>query len=108
MTDERELTDEHIALWREGCRVINAMTPREYNEGGPLRSRFLEINRDLTWHLVGPWSTSLFDEHLDDSPDEWSNPSTQNYRDWMIARTWRNALIEATGLTPRMQRLKGF
>jgi hypothetical protein len=108
MVERRQLTDEHVRHWREGCALLEQMTEREYVKGESDRYfEFLEINKKLTWRLVGPHSQSLFSPLLDGKPDEWSSEEYSQYvqeeeqRDFSIARTWRRALIEATGLTPR-------
>ena len=33
MVERRQLSDEHIALWREGCALLDQMTKREYGKG---------------------------------------------------------------------------
>ena len=64
--EQRQLTDEHIALWREGCTLLEAMTPTEYAEGRSDRCRrFRAIHKELTWGLLDPHSASLFDARLD-------------------------------------------
>jgi hypothetical protein len=102
VTEERELTDEHVRLWCEGCAELQAMTKREYAEGKSARYyRFQAIDKALTWPLVSPASESLFSHHLDGPPDAWTSPEYQTFRDWPSAQQWRLALIEATGITPR-------
>jgi hypothetical protein len=51
--------------------------------------------------LVCPHSCSPFSAHLDGPPDQWVSPYYLQYIDWPVARTWRRALIEATGIKPR-------
>jgi hypothetical protein len=97
-----EITDEHVALWREGCALLAAMSPREYRCGESERYRaFQRVNKNLTWELVGPHSESLFSAHLNGSPDPWVSPEYRQYIDWPVAQTWRRSLIDATGITPR-------
>jgi len=55
----------------------------------------------LTWLPIGPHSCSLFSALLDGPPDPWVSPEYLQYIDWPISQTWRRALIEATGGTPR-------
>jgi hypothetical protein len=100
MVERRQLTDEHVALWREGCALLEAMGPREYNRGNSPRYRaFCEVDKKLTWRLVGPWSCSLFSSSLDGPPTQ--GPEYQQTIDWPVAQTWRKALIEASGIVPR-------
>ena len=97
---QRQLTDEHIALWREGCTLLEAMTPTEYAEGRSDRCRrFRAIHKELTWGLLDPHSASLFDARLDGPCD--MRPEYAQAIDWPISQAWRRALIEATGLTPK-------
>ena len=98
--EQRQLTDEHIALWREGCTLLEAMTPTEYAEGRSDRCRrFRAIHKELTWGLLDPHSASLFDARLDGPCD--MRPEYARAIDWPISQAWRRALIEATGLTPK-------
>jgi hypothetical protein len=100
MTEERELLDEHVDLWREGCALLAQMTKREYAAGESERyRRFQAVNKALSWHLVGPHSESLFSAALEGPPTQ--GPEYLQTIDWPVARVWRHALIEATGLTPR-------
>jgi hypothetical protein len=102
MTEARELTDEHVALWIEGCTLLAAMTAAEYHENDNQRSwRLRQIDKELTWRLVSPGSVSLFDGILDGPPEPWALPASAQYVDWIPAQTWRNALIQATGLIPK-------
>ena len=102
MVERRQLTDEHIALWREGCALLDQMTKREYGKGESDRYyEFAAIDKKLTWRLVGPHSCSLFSAHLDGAPDPWVSPEYLQYIDWPVAQTWRRALIEASGVVPR-------
>ena len=102
MVERRQLTDEHVALWREGCALLAQMTKPEYRKGQSDRYyRFRDIDKALTWPLIGPHSESVFSAHLDGPPDLWTSPEYGQYRDWPVAQTWRKALIEATGLTPK-------
>jgi hypothetical protein len=103
MTETLELTDEHCNLWRRGCALLAEMTPREYfaHERGDRYYQLLDIDHALTWRLVGPHSTSLFDADLDRPLDEWCSPTQGQFIDWPIAMAWRAALIEATGITPK-------
>ena len=97
---QRQLTDEHIALWREGCTLFETMTPSEYAEGRSDRCRrFRAIHKELTWGLLDPHSASLFDARLDGPCD--MRPEYAQAIDWPISQAWRRALIEATGLTPK-------
>lgn len=78
------------------------MRPGEYHRGESERySAFLQIDKELTWGLVSPASTSLFSDTLDGPPDEWVSPEQLAYIDWPLAQTWRRALIEASGIRPR-------
>jgi hypothetical protein len=79
-----------IALWRRGCAIYGE---RDSDE-------FREIDKQLTWRLVGPWSCSLCSANLDGPPDDWCSPEYAMYIDWPIAQAWRRALIDATGLRP--------
>jgi hypothetical protein len=102
MVERKQLTDEIAQLWREGCALLDAMTRREYGDGESDRYyQFCDIDKRLTWPLVGPHSCSLFSAHLDGPPDPWTSPGYAQYIDWPVAQTWRRALIDATGLTPR-------
>ena len=70
------MSDEHVELWREGCAVLAAMTPREYDRGES--DRYYEIravNKKLTWRLVGPHSCSRFSAALDGPPHGYLTPS---------------------------------
>jgi hypothetical protein len=100
MVERRHLTDEMIALWREGCNLLDLMSKREYQQGeSETYRRFQHINKNLTWPLVGPHSCSLFSAELDGPPTK--GPQYLQTIDWPVAQTWRRALIDATGLTPR-------
>ena len=102
MVERRQLTDEHVTLWCEGCALLAAMTRREYAKGESKRYyRFRDIDKALTWPLVSPASASLFSHHLDGPPDAWTSPEYLQYIEWPDAQQWRRALIEATGLVPR-------
>ena len=102
MVERRQLTDEHVALWREGCALLAQMTKPEYRKGQSDRYyRFRDIDKALTWPLIGPHSESVFSAHLDGPPDLWVSPEYALYIDWPVAQAWRKALIEATGITPR-------
>ena len=102
MVERRQLSDEHIALWREGCALLDQMTKREYGKGESDRYyEFTAIDKKLTWRLVGPHSCSLFSAHLDGAPDPWVSPEYLQYIDRPVAQTWRKALIEASGVVPR-------
>ena len=46
--EQRQLTDEHIALWREGCTLLEAMTPTEYAEG------YVDANQKGDPSFLGP------------------------------------------------------
>jgi hypothetical protein len=99
LTERHQLTAEHLTLWREGCELLAAMTPKEYREmRGERWDRFAQIDKALTWGLIGPWSASVFDAELD-------GPCGQRLEmcqsvDWPNSQAWRRALIEASGLTP--------
>ena len=67
----------------------------------PPNQTFLDIDKALTWPLIGPHSESVFSAHLDGPPDLWVSPEYALYIDWPVAQAWRKALIEATGITPR-------
>jgi len=100
MMERRQLIDEHVRLWCEGCALLRAMTEREYVAGKSDRYyQFRDIDKALTWPLVSPASESLFSAHLDGPPERWV--SGQQAIEWPIAQTWRKALIEASGMTPR-------
>jgi hypothetical protein len=100
MVERHKLTDEHCDLWREGCAMLDAMTKREHRQAESDRYfAFLQINKKLTWHLVGPHSCSLFSSELDGPPTAPSHYAIAI--DWPTAQTWRRALIDATGLTPK-------
>jgi hypothetical protein len=100
MVERRQLTEEHVALWREGCAELKAMTRREWSEGRSERYRcFLAIDKALTWSLVGPHSASLFDARLDGPCD--MRPEFAQAIDRPASQAWRRALIEATGETPK-------
>ena len=102
MVERRQLTDRHCELWREGCALLGAMSKRECEQGESDRyRRFQQVDKMLTWPLVGTWSCSLFSARLDGAPDEWVSPQYAMYIDWPTAQAWRRALIDATGLTPR-------
>jgi hypothetical protein len=102
MVERKQLTDEHCALWREGCELLQAMTQAEYHDGDSARYyRLRQIDKALTWALVSPGSVSLFDYILDEPADKWTLPSSAMYAHWLPARTWRQALIQATGKTPK-------
>jgi hypothetical protein len=101
MVERRQLTDEHCDLWKRGCALLQAMSEREYREGQSDRYyRFCDIDKALTWRLVSPASESLFSAHLDGPPERWASGGQQAI-EWPIAQTWRKALIEASGMTPR-------
>jgi hypothetical protein len=88
-------------LWREECALLEAMTKREYGKGESARYyEFRAVDKKLTWHLVGPHGCSLFSAHLG-PPDPWTSPQYLQYADWPVARSWRTALIQAIGITPR-------
>ena len=81
MVERRQLTDEHVALWREGCELLAAMSPREFNPRGTGSERyykFLQINKRPTWTLVSPASPSLFDAELDGDPPPYLRPSPRH------------------------------
>src|SRR5262245_21624543 len=100
MVEQRQLTDEMIRQFREGCELLQAMSEREYDEGKSDRyCRFCEIDKHLTWGLIGPWSASVFDARLDGPCD--MRPEYAQAVDWGISQAWRRALIECTGLTPK-------
>jgi hypothetical protein len=100
MVEQRQLTDEMVHQFREGCALLTAMTPHEWDEGRSERyRRFCDLDKNLTWSLIGPWSVSVFDSRLD-GPCE-RRPEYAQARDWSISQAWRRALIEATGLVPR-------
>jgi hypothetical protein len=102
MVERKQLTDEMVELWRTGCALLDAMTRREYSDGESDRYyQFRDIDKRLTWPLVGPHSCSLFSAHLDGPPDLWTSPQYGMYIDWPVAQTWRKALIEASGVVPR-------
>jgi hypothetical protein len=100
MVERRQLTDEHIRLWREGCALLDQMSRREYRDGESERyHQFQDVNKRLTWRLAGSHACSLFSSELDGPPN--MGPEYAQTIDWPIAQAWRAALIEATGLTPR-------
>jgi hypothetical protein len=99
MPERHQFTAEHLALWREGCELLAAMTPKEYRTmRGESWQRFAQLDKALTWGLVGPWSASLFDAELDGPCDQ--RPEMCQAVDWPTAQAWRKALIEASGCTP--------
>jgi hypothetical protein len=99
MTERRQLTDDHANFWRAGCVLLAQMTKREWRDGESQRyRRFRQIDYQLTWKLVGPHSCSLFSAALEGPPPK--GPEYSETIDWPVARAWRRALIEATGLTP--------
>jgi hypothetical protein len=119
MPERQQLTAEHLALWREGCELLAQMTSNrgvknpgcsshgvenrgcsEWDEReGEHYDRFCEIDKRLTWGLVGPWSASLFDAELDGPCNQ--RPELCQSVDWPTAQAWRRALIEASGETPK-------
>jgi hypothetical protein len=102
MVERRQLTEQHCELWREGCRLLDWMSVGEYRAMNSDRFlEFLQINKQLTWHLIGPHSTSLFDAGLDHPLDPSCSRRLGAFIDWEVAQAWRRALIEATELTPR-------
>jgi hypothetical protein len=102
MVERRQLTDEMVELFRQGCALLEAMSPREYDRGESRRYRaFCEIDRKLTWRLIGPHSCSVFDAALDGPPHAYLTSSHLQFIDWPAAQTWRTALIEAGGIVPR-------
>jgi hypothetical protein len=103
MVERRQLTDEHIALWSQGCALLQAMSPREYDRGESKRYReFKAVDKKLAWRLVGSHSCSLLSVALDSPPRAYLTPSHLQYIDWSTAQTWRKALIEATGVSARV------
>jgi hypothetical protein len=55
MMERRQLIDEHVRLWCEGCALLRAMTEREYVAGKSDRYyQFRDIDKALTWPLVSP------------------------------------------------------
>jgi hypothetical protein len=107
MTEERELTDRHVELWREGCAVLESMSRREYarSESETYR-KFREIDVALTWPLISPASISMFHSRLDGPCD--LPPNDAQAVDWESARMWRHALIQSTGVVPPKIRLAEF
>jgi hypothetical protein len=94
-----QLTDEMIEKFREGCRLLAAMSPAEYWEGKSDRHRrFEEIDKALTWPLVDPGGPSVFDPEL--SGPCHGRPEGQTI-DLPVAQQWQRALIEASGEVPR-------
>ena len=90
MLERRQLTDEHVALWREGCALLEAVGLREYDRGVSARYReFRQIDTRLTWSLIGP--PSLFDACFDGPPHPYLTPSHLQFIDWPVAQTWRKA-----------------
>jgi hypothetical protein len=103
MVERKQLTDEMVELWREGCALLDAMTKREYQQGESERYyEYRAIDKRLTWRLVGPHGCSLFNASLDAPPHEYLTPSHLQFLDWPAAQTWRKAVIEATGITARV------
>jgi hypothetical protein len=89
-----QLTDEHLALWCEGCALSRGMTEREWREGKSDRyRRFQEIDKALTWKLVDPGGPSVF-EDLSAMPS-YLRPDMGVFIDWPVAVAWQKALIEA-------------
>jgi hypothetical protein len=109
MVERRQLNDEHIALWSEGCALLQAMSPREYDRGESDRYyEFRAVDKRLTWQLVGPHSYSLFSSALDGPPHEYVTSSHLQYVDRSTAQTWRTALNEATAITPKDRRMESY
>src|SRR5215831_16006836 len=101
MDEQRQLTHEHVALWREGCALLRGMSEREWREGKSDRyRRFQQIDKELTWPLVDPGGPSVFNPALA-GPCPYELPRGLAL-DWPIAVAWQRALIEASGETPRI------
>lgn len=82
--------------------MLAQMTKREYSIGESDRFyEFRAIDKKLAWRPVGPHSESLFSVHLDGPPDPWVSCEQLRQADSPIAQTWRRALIDASGVTPR-------
>jgi hypothetical protein len=95
-----QLTDEQIAQFREGCALLNAMTPAEYRwRKGEKWERFSLIDKELCWPLGLVGGPSVFETELD-GPCPY-RPDQGLAIDWPVAQAWRKALIAATGETPR-------
>jgi hypothetical protein len=100
MTERKQLTDEMVRQFREGCALLAAMSEHEYAEGESDRYyQFCDLDKNLTWRLIGPHSCSVFSADLDGPC--YLRPELAQAVDWPVAQTWRKALIEATGITPR-------
>jgi hypothetical protein len=53
MAGRRQLTDEMVEQFREGCALLQAMSSREYDRGESKRYRaFQLIDKKLTWSLT--------------------------------------------------------
>jgi len=89
-----------IELWREGCQLLQQMTPEDYGRGD-IWQRFQQIEKALTWpdpiSLAG--GPSPFNSELD-GPCPYA-PHMGQAVDWPTAQQWRAALIAASGMTPR-------
>jgi hypothetical protein len=100
MVEQRQFADEMVRQFYEGCELLKVMTPQEWDEGQSDRyRRFCDLDRQLTWGLIGPWSASVFDARLDGPCD--MRPEYAQAVDWPISQAWRRALVEASGITPR-------
>jgi hypothetical protein len=99
MDEQRQLTNEMVEQFREGCRLLAAMTPEEYRTmRGEKWERFKLIDKALTWSSVDPGGPSVFDDL--DRPCPYG-PHMGTAIDWPVAQAWQRALIEASGETPR-------
>jgi hypothetical protein len=97
---DHQLTGEMIAQFREGCALLQSMTPAEYRwQEGERWYRFAAIDKALTWPLVSPGGPSVFDTALDGPCD--LPPHAGQAIDWPTAVAWRKALIAASGEVPR-------
>jgi hypothetical protein len=89
-----------VNQFREGCRLLAAMTTTEFWERKSERwRRFKELDKNLSWPLVDPGGPSVFDPRLD-GPCPYG-PQTGLAIDWPTAQQWQRALVEASGEVPR-------
>jgi hypothetical protein len=95
MDEHRQLTDEMVNQFREGCRLLREMSTTEYWQMKSARwRRFNAIDKSF-WSLLDPGGPSVFDSKLD-GPCTWGLAA-----DWAVAAAWQKALIEASDEVPR-------
>jgi len=54
MVERRQLTDEHVALWREGCALLEAVGLREYDRGVSARVTDERVKERLKGTTIAP------------------------------------------------------